>query len=278
MVTNTTRMSNKAGGSAGVGEIKIRIEGIYDTRTMQFLKRSGVEHYSFDMRPRSFNFLQQHRFFEIVERHFAADYYFYLRYEGEKDFVIKKMLDDIAEKGILSRESFLLEFSDNQQAEYYESLGHPFLWHYQEGDEAKLHELLPLVNFRGLVFSQRFFQEAHRLGRWYSLLNQLLSGMGVGPLGRDSARPTVVLTSDWNFSHNFYRLLNSPYFSDHVDQHDKHDKHDQHGQALGVDIFSLPIDSSVEVCYRNVDFYKLDHELKLVPKELVSTTYAPYSS
>ena len=81
-----------------VNPIKLRIEGVYDIRTVQYLKGQGIEDFSFDFRPKSFNFLQQYRFFEIIERCFHKNLRFFLKYQNEKDFIVQKMLNDIKEK------------------------------------------------------------------------------------------------------------------------------------------------------------------------------------
>ena len=65
-------------------EGRFRVEGIYDKRTLQRLQDLNLKDLSFDFRPRSFNFLQQHTFMEIVENISTEDR-LYLHFENEAE-------------------------------------------------------------------------------------------------------------------------------------------------------------------------------------------------
>ena len=73
----------------------LRIDGIYDFRTVHFLEQKMVQNYSLDFRTRSFNFLQQHKFFELLGKDIKKDNRYFLHYAYEKDFIISKMIDDL---------------------------------------------------------------------------------------------------------------------------------------------------------------------------------------
>ncbi|MBF0367332.1 MAG: hypothetical protein HQK50_17285, partial [Oligoflexia bacterium] len=124
-----------------------------------------------DFRPKSFNFLQQYRFLEIMDSALYLGQTYFLHYENEKDFVVAKMLNDFASlaKGSVNlKDQLLLEFSDVREVEYYESFGMPFFWHYQlcRGRE----EILRSPKLKGVVFSDTFLEDAIRLKEWASIV------------------------------------------------------------------------------------------------------------
>src|SRR5688572_29054187 len=54
----------------------IKFSGIYDLRTMKFLKGKGLQSFAFDFDPKSFNFLQGHLFQDILRENFSPlDHY-----------------------------------------------------------------------------------------------------------------------------------------------------------------------------------------------------------
>ncbi|MBF0359534.1 MAG: hypothetical protein HQK49_00890 [Oligoflexia bacterium] len=210
-------------------DINLRVEGIYDVRTIQFLKSIGINCYSFDFRPRSFNFLQQYKFLQILSEEYNKDMHCFLRYENERDFVIQKMLDDLRELFPL----FPLEFSDDLGRKYYDGFKHPYWWHYRESNE--LNSLLESEYLEGIVIDADMFGQ-------YLSREAILSFLQIFYV-RSSERYEqqgplkLIIRAQWQ---NLKKLL-ANFDSDHVK----------------VEYASLPIDQSIEVCYRNVDLNKL---------------------
>ena len=95
------------------------IEGIYDQRTFNSLKEVGISSFSFDFRPTSFNFYQQYRFLDLIDKCFDSSHQYFLHFAGEADFVIQKMVDDLdAQLGDKEKSNIFLEFSDRCSSKF----------------------------------------------------------------------------------------------------------------------------------------------------------------
>ncbi|MBF0299420.1 MAG: hypothetical protein HQK51_11915 [Oligoflexia bacterium] len=238
--------------------IKIRVEGIYDLRTIAFLKNLNIKSYSFDFRPRSFNFLQQYKFFEILSQEYSKNSFYFLKYENERDFIIQKMLDDLLEFSIKNNlwskleemdnarattidnfcaTTFPLEFSDDLGRKYYDSFKHPYWWHYRESNELNL--LLESPYLQGIIvesdlFGQYFNQEA---------IFGFLQLFYIRNSNVQTPLKLIIRTQLPNI-----KILLSNFNNDYVK----------------MEFLSLPIDQSIEVCYRNVDLKKLNQSINWI--------------
>lgn len=262
-------------------DINLRMEGIYDLRTILHLKNLNINCFSFDFRPRSFNFLQQYKFFEILQEEYSKELCFFLRYENEKDFVIQKMLTDLKDfffKNNLSiknnnnlsntslivddhkdiydnnddpsksnfeidlfGDAFPLEFSDDLGRKYYDYFKHPYWWHYRESNE--LNSLLESPYLKGIVidsdmFGQYFNQEAI-LG-----FLQIFHIRGGEKQEQKKSLPPLklILRSQWQNNSTLLSIFKNDY--------------------IKMEYLSLPIDQSIEICYRNVDLNKLNQNIQ----------------
>lgn len=236
----------------------LRIEGIYDLRTFTYLKDQGVVNFSFDCRPRSFNFLQQHRLFELIEKVNRSNFKYFLHYEEERDFVIEKMLSDLNGQG-WGPQQFVLEFSDHKELSFYEKFKWPFWIHYFDHSHYPGNNLNNFLNspyLKGVVFEERQFEELYRSGAWYSVLQVLSPALYADKLNSNTRSVETMLTVSWEFFNKFLSKSSLP-------------------SSLNVDFISLPIDNNVEVCYRNVDLFKLEEEIKSIPKDML---YTPLTS
>lgn len=226
-------------------KVKFRIDGLYDKRTLDFLSEMGIYDYLFDFRPKSFNFLQQYRFYEILEHYFQEagknpldQSRFYLYYDDEKDFIIKKMVDDL--RGLLRSSlkenhfsRFFLEFSDNRDVSFYESFGVPFYWHFRP--DRMLSPFLRSPLLKGVVLPFSFLERLHSEG---TLLN-FVQNFHAQLLGHaTSIERELVLSLDWGA--NIFPSL-FEYFD--------------------FDMLALPVNNKVEVSYRLVNLQKIAQEL-----------------
>ena len=66
----------------------IRIDGIYDNETLKTARSLGVGLFNFDFRPKSFNFLQQHSFLDMLKEGVFSSENLFMHFANEKDFVI----------------------------------------------------------------------------------------------------------------------------------------------------------------------------------------------
>jgi hypothetical protein len=218
--------------------MRVKVDGIYDSRTLKSLTEISLAHFSFDFRPTSFSFLQEHQFVEILTRLHSPLGSYFLRYEGDPDFVIEKMLTEIKElehKGSIETfDNILLEFSDQRSSSFLDSFSWPYILHYYPG--MNLPAYLQSGNLRGIVLSLDLLmrhQQSRSLHTFVKEFYQMLRTHGVS----DSF--FLILAADWDSD-----IL--PSFQDYFD----------------FDLISLPINGKVESCYRNVNLKDLTNHCR----------------
>jgi len=208
--------------------IQLKMNGIYDERTLKCLEKRDILLLGLDFRPRSFNFLQEHKFFELLENIEQESKlkkgHFFLHFQNEAPFVIEKILADIKnycyDSG-WSFSKFSLEFSDTQLSSYYDLFETPFLWHYTPGGSLK--EVMKCRYLEGIVLSHKQLEEFHREGKLYSFLQTFHSLTTDKPM-------KIFLSLNWDTN-----LITSLF------------------ELFDFDGVSLEIDRQVETCYRNVN-------------------------
>jgi len=208
--------------------MRIKVDGVYDSRTLKLLTEIGIDHQSFDFRPTSFNFLQEHHLLEILQDHHSQLSHYYLHYEGDPDFVVEKMLTEIRaleQRGVIeSVDNILLEFSDQRSASFFTQFSWQYILHYYHG--MNLVDYLQSGNFSGLVLPLSILRSYYQSGTLHSFVKnfyQTLRTSGVA----DSFQ--LILLADWD----------SDIMPSIIDYFD-------------FDLISLQINSKVESCYRNV--------------------------
>ena len=205
-----------------------RIEGVYGHEIIQTLKRLEIKHFGFDFRPTSFNFIQQHLFQELVSKHLDFSDSMYLHFCNEKDFVVEKIVNEIPQLQN-SPTKIILEFSDSLSTDFYQKFNLPFIWHYQLDRELK--DFLTLPTFQGLVLNISLIERAYNRGNLIDLASNLNAQIG-------AVRPNGIplyLTRKWDSN-----VL--PSFLEYFD----------------FSITSLPVDSSVEICYRKTNIPRFE--------------------
>jgi hypothetical protein len=214
-----------------------RVEGIYDLRTLKFLRELGINQYHFDFRVRSFNFLQQHLFLDIVRYLKDSKNELYFAYENEKDFVVQKFLDDLKSEFPELYNQGTLEFNDSQGIDYFSSFNYPFIWSYQP--DLPMAPILSHPLCKGIHFSLGFLEMARESGQLRNFTQNFLSTFY--QIGRPDQR--LLLSHDWDAD------LRPLIF-----------------ELFDFNTISLPINNKIEVCYRNVDMNKFSEQLNYVQK------------
>lgn len=108
--------------------MQFKINGVYDIDTLKNIQALGIRHVSFDMRPTSMNFLQLYKILDFMEQFNGLFNSFSLHYNNEKDFVIKRAIEDIEKKGLDT--SFYLEFDDLQLRDFCDQFERRYVWNY----------------------------------------------------------------------------------------------------------------------------------------------------
>lgn len=208
----------------------MRLEGLYDKKTIQLIQSEANMALTFDFRPRSFNFIQQHLFLDFISTVKNGSHSFSIQYENEPDFMIKDTLEKL--KKIYSG-PFRLEFSDNQKREYYEQFETPFIWHYNLNTSDINVFKSPLL--KGVVLNYDDIYEAHNRGVLNSFVQNFYRLTHNVILKRQGE---LILKLDWTSN-----IM--PSIAEYFD----------------FNTISVPVNSNVEICYRNVDQNKLQSSL-----------------
>ena len=214
---------------------RLRINGIYDHTTLKLLRDLNVDDFGFDFRARSYNFLQQYVFLDLLKKHYYPGHQLFLHYSQEANFVIQKMLTDLKEE-LPEVGSFFLEFSDQQENSFYEQFNTDFHWHYQ--DEHSLEIVLHSPRLKGVVIDYRTVEFLHAQDLFYQFYSNVLQekiqsrGIEVG----------LALAWDADVFPSLYEFAN-------------------------FDYIIYTIDDKIEISYRNVDLLRLKKQIQLIRQE-----------
>lgn len=119
------------------------VHGVYDYETWQTLSSIGVGEFGFDLRARSTQLITLRDLKNILPH--VHSHRSILVFEDDKQTTILSFLNILKNEGI----EFTLEFRDQQEASFYQSLNHSFLWMYNPN--ANWREILMLKNLRGVL-------------------------------------------------------------------------------------------------------------------------------
>ena len=140
------------------------VHGCYDQATFRTLEALGVENFAFDLRARSTHLVTFKVLNEIlsVSKNSRA----VLMFSDDSKETILSSVDLLKHTG----KSFLLEFRDKRSAEFYESLGLPFLWYFTpEGDWKNI---LSSSHCKGIILPLSHQSLYHDLPHLWTILEE----------------------------------------------------------------------------------------------------------
>ena len=218
---------------------KIRLEGVYDEHAIRRMQEKGISQYTFDFRPKSFNFLQQHRLENLLKELYTPLTRYYLHFAYEKNYVVFKFISDL--KRLLGikfnhQDGISLEFSDKKKATYYEEFQAPFYWHYDPTGDCE--NIFSLEWLEGIVFDFGLLEFFYKSGKIDEFSTNYYRFLQRSPL---KERLQLILSIDWDSNI-------PPGLEEYFD----------------FDIISLPINKKVEQEYRLVDYDLLSRNLKVI--------------
>ncbi len=226
----------------------IKIDGIYDEKVWKALGDiDGVTALGVDFWPKSFNFLQGHRFQELLQQYFKEDVSYLLHFREEKDFVIQKIVDDTQMflgkhyDGVTALSRVFLEFSGTLNFSFFDSFEMGYFVHYDSDLDISVYDSSRFV--KGIIFSYEHFEMLHTRDRWSEFLayyNKVLL-----PFIKQRRLKTV-LKIDWN-DNLFPSLIDS----------------------IKFDLLNFEINPKVEVSYRQLDIALVKKTIELFKKEVV---------
>lgn len=219
--------------SISMEELKYMVQGIYDERTLKIIKSEGINIFSFDFRPRSFNFIQEHIFLEIVKKNFSENDRLFLYFEKSNDYMISKLITDL-KNYIPSMDNIYFIFDDIDLID--PNFEFNFYCTYHDKLEKNIFNHSKCV---GLFVEFKYFEHAinnHSLEKYTQNLMYRFSNLFTRNL-----EINLVLQFSDNLLSSLFAYLDFTYVA-------------------------LPISNDVEVCYRNVDQMKIKKELSIKRK------------
>lgn len=214
---------------------RIRIEGIYDLRTLKHLKQNSLRDFCFDFSPRSFNFVQEYVFLEQLLPEIGLTDRIFVHFARSNDPMVGKLANDIQKAGIKLGQIYFEfdEWSLENKPEQFE-----FNYLLQYSNELDVKNSMGR-NFCGFIFNYSFFEDLYHKNLLLRFSTNFLTRFQ--PLLSDTH--FLILRMQWN-SNVLASLLD----------------------LFEFNLISLPISSDIEVCYRNVDLKKLSSEMILLKK------------
>jgi hypothetical protein len=204
---------------------KFKIDGIYDLRTLSELKKEGVDHFSFDFNPRSFNFIQERVFLKLLDSALNETDKVFLHFISNKDFMVIKIREEIVKRrGNLHNIFFEFEefFSDiilPKDIKFFLFYGTSIF---------QIHQQIEQV--AGFIFQYNHLNQMEREER----LIQFFSNFHTHFSNADLDSKIFILKTGWQDNINKKCL-----------------------DIFDFNIISFELTSEIEVCYRNVDLLKL---------------------
>ncbi len=209
----------------------LKIEGIYDQRTLKLLKSKGVRDFGFNFSPKSFNFIQERVFLNDLIPLMDPKDKIHLHFSRINDPMIQKVILDLQNAGF---EKDNIYFDCDEGTELSREIGIKyFINYYPEIDHCACDD----PGFCGIIFNFSFFEDLQAKG----VLNNFIANFYTHFKKYLVEDKLIVLRIDW--SDNVFPSL-FEYFD--------------------IDLMSFSINDKIEICYRNVDLNKLSEEMKLI--------------
>lgn len=227
----------------------IRIDGIYDGRTIDFLRKNEVSHLGFNFSPKNLNFLQQKDFLQLMGQETSLKETYYLNFSYDSSHVMRHLLERIKtqfyERGLDFQQYHLyLEFENDQvlnDNDLPSELVNGVFWHYRP-DTHVLKDILKVKNLKGIFLHYRDLYEMHDRGTLFSFVQNFMASFYAGFSDTDRQHEEEALKlgliCDWD-SDFFPSLF----------------------ELFDFDILSYSVTSEVEVCFRNVDLDRVGRSL-----------------
>lgn len=211
----------------------MKIDGVYDKETIKLLGRHGVHDFSFDFRPKSFNFIQAYQVESILSHGF--DISVFLQFAGEKDFVIQKILQDLDQR--LQADRTYLEFSDGAGPAFYDTFQRPYFVHLDDYRKVTK-DFLSGEYLVGVIFHYQLLSDALNAGSLPEL-----AALYYKALGPRSSSVKTFLKRGWE-SDVFVSI----------------------DEFFSFEAICLPIDSCVETQFRCVDVGRVEQAIRFLNK------------
>lgn len=220
-------------------ESNFKISGIYDLRTMTFLKSKGITAFSFDFNPRSLNFLQGHLFREIVHEHYSTQDHYTLRFQDTTLANLKNTINDFliaSGQSVGSVSNLRIEIGE-EQTDLISDIGLPV--NLRVNLNSNLEALATHTNVQGMVIHYADLA----LDKDHTKALHFLNRLFLMKSRKDNFQVDLTLGLEENISRSIFDF----YSFNHID---------------------ISINRKLEVCYRNVNLALLEKEISTFEKAL----------
>lgn len=206
----------------------VNVSGIYNLEILNTVIQSGVDELTFDLRPSSFNFVQEYVLLELLEHISLRNKKINLHFEGEADFVIEKIVKDTRQVMATLGELNLI-FSDKNSFDYYEQFNIPY------SIVVKDDQLDPKIN------ESKLFREMILPNETIGLFGIAKMMKMIGAFKNFDPERKIVLEVDYN-----------------------HEKIIGTSEGLPADKYIFTIGSALEIGYRQVDSNRIKSHLSSI--------------
>jgi hypothetical protein len=149
--------------------MKIGLKGITKFDTIDQTRSLELDSYSFDLRPKSFNFTQKKNIKNILDT-LKSNLDITLIFENEQGFLVKEFYHSIRTH-LFDESKCLLEFAGTTPLEELEELKIPYIWHYH--DKEKLVNIEKTKYLKKLILHHSDLEYLNSQGELFGYLQLL---------------------------------------------------------------------------------------------------------
>lgn len=165
----------------------VRVTGVYNSDIVMQLLAQGIRDIGFDIRPRSFNFIQLDAIHKILNEIPASNLKFFLRFENDKDFVVRELVDKLTGHGVIPGENLWVEYWGSETVEFCEQVGLPYI---KLLHDQNFQNWLSSSQLQGFVVNEMFLNSLGLKGDSFAFLGNFFDAL--------PKEFIVDLSLDWN--------------------------------------------------------------------------------
>lgn len=145
----------------------IEINGVYNIDTIKMLENLGINKFSFDCRPKNFNFIQLHAITDLLSQ-ISNQSKIGLLFDNEQALGIERIVDEV--KKHYSGDIDLYFYGSNEK-EYYDSIPYSFYWGFDQ--TYNFNHFYHNEKFKGFILDYRDIEPIDDISRQLEFLKKL---------------------------------------------------------------------------------------------------------
>jgi hypothetical protein len=210
------------------------LNGVYDQRTLKFLRSEGFKSFGFEFNPRSFNFIQEYNFLELYKNVLDELDTVFLHFITTDDFMISKLILDMKNIRPMENVFFVFDYITPKIADY--NINYIVIYNHN-----LTRTLLDSNYLKGLIIDHSIIEDTYNKAVLQNFCSNLM------------LRFPIIFNDD-------FKLILNLQWTDNIIS--------SMFDFLEINAIQFNLNSEVEICYRNVDFTKLRSEFNLKKKYL----------